>query len=80
MKQFIVRIGCQDYTVEKADAVALLDIASRMKAVKQNGYQGPYYVIEYQTPWLDNIAMADVAEPEPEPDKFSSATKAAITF
>lgn len=78
MKKFIVSIGYTTYACEQADAVMLLAIASRMRHVKQSGYSGPYYVQPDQEPWLDTITMADVIEPQPEPeaDRFGAATKA----
>jgi hypothetical protein len=79
-KQFIVRIGYQDYAIENADAVAILAIASRMKRVKQVGYSGPYYIQPDEDPWLDTVSMVEVRDPEPEPDKFSAATRDAIPF
>jgi hypothetical protein len=82
MKKFIVRIGYEYYAVDNADAVALLDTASRMKAVKQDGYTGPYLVKAEQEPCIDTMTMAEVAEPEQEPasDKFSTATAEAAVF
>lgn len=76
--KFIVRIGYTDYSCEQADAVALLDIASRMKRVKQDGYTGPYFVLPDQEPWIDEVRLQEVLEPEPveEPDKFGNATNA----
>ena len=82
MKRFIVRISYADYCIEQADAVELLAIASRMRVVKQNGYQGPYYVQPDQEPWLDTLSLQDVVEPEAaeEPDKFSAATRETASF
>lgn len=76
-KKFIVRISYTDYAIETADAVALLDIASRMKIVKQAGYSGPYYIQPEQDAWLDTLSLAEVItpEPKPEPDVFGAATR-----
>jgi hypothetical protein len=84
-KEFIVRINYTDYAVDKGDAVALLDIASRMKVVKQNGYSGPYYVQPEQEPFMDSLQMQEVLIPEPEkeypvPDAPSAAPDDDIAF
>jgi hypothetical protein len=84
-KEFIVRISYTDYAIQKSDAVALLDIASRMKVVKQNGYSGPYYIQPDQEVWLDSLSMHDVLTPEPDladdaPDVFLAATRDVSPF
>lgn len=82
MRKFIIRIGYTDYMVEPRDAVALLEIASRMKHVKQSNYTGPYYVQPDQEPWVDLIQMQEVVELETEeqPDKFTKATRETVPF
>jgi hypothetical protein len=66
MKEFIVRINYTDYAVPTTDAVMLLDIASRMRVVKQNGHRGPYYVQPEQEPFIDSLQMHEVMPLEPE--------------
>jgi hypothetical protein len=65
-KEFIVRINYTHYAVPKGDAVALLDIASRMRVVKQNGYSGPYFVQPDQEPFVETLSLHEVVTPEPE--------------
>lgn len=65
-KEFIVRISYTDYAVSKGDAVALLDIASRMRVVKQNKHTGPYYVQPEKEPFMDSLQMQEVLMPETE--------------
>jgi hypothetical protein len=83
MKKFIVRISYANYAIEQEDAVALLAIASRMKLVKQNGYNGPQYVQrDHQEPWLDTVSLEEVVELEQSDtlDKFTAATREIIPF
>lgn len=73
MKKFIVRVNYTDYALDPQDAVALLAIVSRMQVVKQNDYNGPYFVQPDQDTWLDSLSLSEVAAPaEPEID-ISSA-------
>lgn len=72
-KEFIVRIGYTDYAVQKCDAVALIDIASRMRVVKQSGYSGPYYVQPEEEPFVNGLQMQEVVTPDPESEPETHA-------
>jgi hypothetical protein len=85
-KMFILRVNYADYAMSHKDAIAILDIASRMQNVKQNGYSGPYYpVINNPVEALEmfnGISLSDVEEPEQpdQEDKFTKATREIAPF
>jgi hypothetical protein len=84
-KMFIVRISYTDYAVSHVDALALLDIGSRMIAVKQNGYTGPYYPVKGAESGLacfDGLSLSDVEKnaDELDTDKFTKATRDVSPF
>lgn len=82
MKKFVIQVGYSRYSVEQTDAATLLDIASRMKPVKQVGYSGPYFIQPDEEPPFTTLSIEDVEEQPKEdgPDKFSAATRDTIAF
>lgn len=66
-KMWVMAIGYQNYaTTDPADAVKLVDIASRM--VRVTGYSAPYVVDRDAPPLVEAITLADVTEfPEAAP-------------
>lgn len=69
MKMMLIQFGYGDHwAVSHKDALTLLDIFARSKKVKQEGYSGPYYAVEDQSPPIDGASIADVVEKAAEAD------------
>ena len=64
-KMFIANIGYTEYAVSTDDAVALVGIISRLRKVKQNGYQVPYIFQDGDPDVLSHLTFANCEEPEP---------------
>jgi len=77
MKQFIVQVGYTDYALSAEDAVALLAICSRMRAVKRDHYDGPFHYVAGNDLIVDAIRMATVLETLALPDAADSETPSA---
>ncbi len=66
-KMWVMTIGYQNYAVsDAADAVKLVEIASRM--VRVSGYSAPYVIDPNAPPLMDTIILGEVTDfPEVPP-------------
>lgn len=67
MRQFVISIGYVEYTVPAHHIGALMEILGDLHAVKQVGYEGPYYLNEDAGPSFEGVKLAEVSlGPAPE--------------
>lgn len=62
IKLMKLTVGYNEYAMSPADAIALLDIATRMREVKQDKYNSPYYFVADADPLVTMAAVENIEE------------------
>lgn len=69
-KLMSLTLGYNEYALSLPDAIALIDIATRMRQIKQDKYNSPYYFVADADPLVTMAHIVDVEESsEPLPDE-----------
>ena len=79
MKTLIVKIGYGNYAMTEEDAIRLLGLAGRMRAVKHTSNYRNYQFDDEAEPFCTGAELVEVIEPDKLVDPIEQATKNTAT-